>query len=138
MFTVGSGGRKGEIAGVATVASQTAETSGIRTLAPIPVLFMHGTGDRTLSYRCSTDLFTGYGTHPEGNRELKLFDGDDHGLTKNSEEAEQLLLQFAVRCCDVALKEGGERDMKENLIGDEGEEILTMQEGHDLDNGEHL
>lgn len=45
----------------ATVASQTAETEKIRTLTPRLVLLSHGTGDRTLSHRCSKNLFQRYG-----------------------------------------------------------------------------
>jgi len=137
VFTVGGGPRKKEIAGVATVASQTAETSDIKNLAPTPVLLMHGTGDTCLSPRCSSDLFNRYGSG-KGKRELKLFEGDDHGLTKNSEEVERLLLEFFVECfgAEMQVGDGGREDMGKNLMGERSERIETMREGHDLENEE--
>jgi len=97
VFTIG--GQDKRVVGCATVASQTAETEGIRSLAPKPLLLLHGTGDRTLSPSCSERLYSMYGT--EGDKELKLFDRDDHALTRNSLEAEQLIGGFVLRCAGL-------------------------------------
>jgi predicted esterase len=89
------GGQDKRVVGCATVASQTAEMEGIRSLAPRPILLLHGTGDRTLTPSCSERLYSMYGSN--GDRELKLFDRDDHALTRNSLEAEQLIGGFILR-----------------------------------------
>ena len=103
-FTLGGG--DGRVVGCATVASQTTETEGIGKVAPRPVLLMHGTGDRTLRYSCSRRLYDEYGEG--GDRELKLFEGDDHALTGNSREAEEQLCDFIMRCAGVEILGGGE------------------------------
>ena len=123
------GGSDDRVVGCATVASQTAETDGIRKVAPKPVLLMHGTGDRTLRYSCSQRLYEEYGT--KGERELKLFDGDDHALTRNSREAETRLCEFVMKCAGLAIG-GAEQDMvREELVGD-GDRVRLMEEGGDL------
>lgn len=86
------------VAGVTTVASQTAQTAqtdGVTMLSPRPLLLLHGTGDTCLSSRCSQSLFEAYGQ--SGKKELKLFDGDDHGLSRNAVQVEKLTFQFAAR-----------------------------------------
>lgn len=100
VFTVG--GQDDRVVGCATIASQTAETDGISDVARrgVPVLLLHGTGDRTLSSSCSQILYESYGSRG-GSRELKLFGDDDHALTRNSLQAEQLL-------CDFIMKQTGE------------------------------
>ncbi|KAL8895491.1 MAG: hypothetical protein Q9207_008149, partial [Kuettlingeria erythrocarpa] len=55
VFTVG--GSDPRVVGCATVASQTAETEGVRRLPPRPVLLMHGTEDQTLDPWCSRSLY---------------------------------------------------------------------------------
>jgi len=130
-FTVG--GNDPRVIGCATIASQTAETEGIRSLAPRPVLLLHGTGDQTLSPSCSESLFTEYGTH--GDRILKLFDGDDHALTKNSLIAEQLIGEFVLKCAGLKMK--GTSLLSEKLIGDE-EKVEIMRQGGDLRRNESV
>ena len=90
IFTLG--GSDERVVGCATVASQIAETDGIKDVSPKPVLLMHGTGDRTLRYSCSQRLYEEY--ESRGERELKLFEGDDYALTKNTREAEERLCNF--------------------------------------------
>ncbi|KAL9025791.1 MAG: hypothetical protein Q9196_005444, partial [Gyalolechia fulgens] len=80
VFTVA--GMDERVVGCATVASQTAETEGIEMLAPRPVLLLHGLADQTLGSWCSESLYRRYGGG--GSRELKLFEGDDHALTRNA------------------------------------------------------
>lgn len=130
--------RDGRVAGVATVASQTAETEGIKELSPRPVLLIHGTGDSCLSSRCSKMLYEMYGSEGSGDRELRLFEGDDHGLTRNAGEVERMIFEFAERKVFPGRKVEGEREgqrlKKENLTGDKRQRVETMKEGHDLDN----
>lgn len=133
VFTLG--GRDERVVGCATVASQTAETDGIRNAASKPVLLMHGTGDKTLSYSFSQRLYDEYGT--KGERELKLFDGDNHALTRNASEAETRLCQFVMKCAGVEIG-GAEQEMvREELIGKK-HRVGLMKEGGDLKGGEKV
>jgi len=132
VFTVG--GEDKRVVGCATVASQTAETEGIRTLAPRPLLLLHGTGDRTLSPWCSEKLYQMYGT--KGDRELKLFDGDDHALTRNALEAEQLIGGFILRCAGLDAYANA-HGLSETLVGDE-ERVELMRKGGDLRRNESV
>jgi hypothetical protein len=128
VFTVG--GEDGRVVGCATVASQTAETEGIRRLSPRPVLLMHGTGDGTLSPRCSERLYEMYGG--KGERRLELFGGDDHALSRNARKAEGMLCEFIVAC--AGLEVGGEEwdsIVNQDLV-DDGERIDLMKKGGDL------
>jgi pimeloyl-ACP methyl ester carboxylesterase len=133
VFTVG--GQDERVIGCATIASQTAETEGIRNLAPRPVLLLHGTGDRTLSPRCSERWFEMYGS--EGERELKLFEGDNHALTRHSLEAEQLLGGFILRCAGSESSTKDEAAIAEKLVG-EGEKVDLMKKGGDLRRNESV
>lgn len=135
-FTVASGPRRDQIIGVATIASQTAQADGIDTLSPTPVLLIHGTADQVLSSTCSESLYDRYGN--SGKRTLRLFEGDTHGLTKNTGEVEKLLLEFIISCIGIVPDGQQVVDMATNLVGDEKEGIETMKEGHDLENGECL
>jgi len=97
VFTVG--GQDERVVGCATIAGQTAETDGIRQVARrnVPTVLLHGTGDRTLSPGCSEWLQEKYQRSTQGGQcELKLFDGDDHALTKSALKAEELLCEFIV------------------------------------------
>ncbi|KAL1967190.1 hypothetical protein VTN77DRAFT_3481 [Rasamsonia byssochlamydoides] len=125
--------------GVATVASQTAGTDGIAKLSPRPVLLLHGTEDTCLSPACSEALYRSYGT--EGKRELRLFEGDDHGLSKNAVEAEKTIFKF------IASTLGFEKLLEEDytneqagkdLAGSKEERINEMRAGHDFEGGERL
>lgn len=129
VFTLG--GEDPRVLGCATVASQTAETDGVRSLAPRPLLLLHGTGDRTLSYSCSERLYAHYGSN--GERVLKLFDGDDHALTRNSLEAERLLGEFILRCAGLGAVRKDEGVLAEKLVDDE-EKVELMRKGGDLRN----
>jgi pimeloyl-ACP methyl ester carboxylesterase len=95
VFTVG-GAEKERVVGCAMVASQTAETDGIRDLSPRPMLLLHGTADRILSPGYSENLYRAYGAG--GDRALHLFEGDDHALTRNALGAEEMLCRFIVKC----------------------------------------
>ncbi|KAJ9212944.1 hypothetical protein DTO166G4_5448 [Paecilomyces variotii] len=126
------------VRGVATVASQTAGTDGVRQLSPRPVLLLHGTGDTCLSPACSQTLFRQYGE--KGERELKLFEGDDHGLSRNAVEVERLIFHFAARCLGLGgmVDEPMKEEAAKDLVGSRKERVSEMQEGHDLEGGERL
>lgn len=103
VFTVG-GAEKERVLACATVASQTAEAGGIRDLRPRPVLLLHGTADERLSPECSEGLYRLYG--PGGDRSLRMYEGDDHALTRNAAEAEETLCRFIVKCASVDIEAG--------------------------------
>ena len=133
VFTLG--GSDERVVGCGTVASQTAETEGIGKVSPRPVLLMHGTGDRTLRYSCSQRLYDEYGD--TGERELKLFEGDDHALTRNSREAEERLCDFIMRCAGVEIR-GEERMVVRSELVDEGDRVEIMKKGGDLKGDESI
>ncbi|KAI0369042.1 alpha/beta-hydrolase [Pilatotrama ljubarskyi] len=126
------------VVGVATVASQTADTDGIEQLAPRPVLLLHGTGDTCLSPRCAQNLYRAYGEHPHGQRQIRLFEGDNHGLTKNAPQVEKMIFEFAARCLGLAISPGAEEKAGHDLVGSEETRVREMAEGQDLAGGEHL
>lgn len=133
VFTVA--GNDARVIGCATVASQTAQTDGIRRLSPRPLLLLHGTGDRTLGASCSERLFEMYGSR--GDRELRLFDGDDHALTRNSLEAEEVLCNFIMKCAGVEIGDVESTIVKENLVGD-ANRVELMKAGGDLKGEESI
>ncbi|KAK3946701.1 Alpha/Beta hydrolase protein [Pseudoneurospora amorphoporcata] len=128
VFTVGGADQR--VVGCATVASQTAETEGIRKLAPRPVLLLHGTGDRTLSHACSERLYAMYGE--KGDRQLELFDGDNHALTGNAGMAEAMLCEFIAGCAGVEVDDGLRREVVETELVGEDEREELMRRGGDL------
>ncbi|KAF1808350.1 alpha/beta-hydrolase [Eremomyces bilateralis CBS 781.70] len=128
-------GKDQRVVGCATIASQTAETDGIRQLSPRPLLLLHGTADRTLGPSCSGRLYTMYG--PGGQRTLKLFDGDDHALTQNAGQVENMLCDFITSCADLKVDDSEKELLQTNLIED-GERLEKMQSAGDLSGGENL
>ncbi|KAG8995092.1 hypothetical protein FRB94_009468 [Tulasnella sp. JGI-2019a] len=124
------------IVGVAAIASQTDGTSGIRRLAPRPVLLMHGTKDQILSDSCSKHLFKMYGNE-SGERTLRLFKGDDHSLTMNAIEVERLLYDFVQKVLGMELG-GGDTigSMNQGMLGSGQESIEAVKVGGNLKNGE--
>ncbi|ODM19755.1 hypothetical protein SI65_04741 [Aspergillus cristatus] len=126
------------IRGVATIASQTARTAGVKVLAPRPLLLLHGLGDSVLGSECSEALYRMYGDESEngGEREIKLFEGGDHGLSGLGPEVEGLLLGFIGRVLGF---EGvvGEPETRgvagEDFAGGQGERVREMEEGRDLE-----
>ncbi|PKX91026.1 uncharacterized protein P174DRAFT_463177 [Aspergillus novofumigatus IBT 16806] len=128
------------VRGVATVASQTANTVGIKKLSPRPVLLLHGTDDTVLSPTCSaTCSETLYREYGDGPRELRLLPGDDHGLTKHSTEVEKMIFEFAAKTLgfekllNQTLDQAGE-----DLVESRDERIREIVEGHDLEGDERL
>jgi dienelactone hydrolase len=143
---------KSRVSGVATIASQTAHTEGIAELPPRPVLLMHGTDDGVLSPLCSEKLYDEYGRAAEargvgkhrenkGERMIRLFKGDDHGLTKHANEVEKALFEFVERALGVkSMVESAELEEQiknQNLVGSRRDRVSSMERGLDLD-GEKL
>ncbi|KAL4863468.1 hypothetical protein BDV12DRAFT_26881 [Aspergillus spectabilis] len=126
------------VCGIATIASQTAQTSGISQLSPRPLLLLHGDGDTCLSHKCSESLYRQYG--PDGHRELKIFPGDNHGLSHNAPQAEGLLLVFAARTLGFEgdLTTASLKVAEQDWVGSERERVKEMEEGHDLEGNEAL
>ncbi|OAL36484.1 hypothetical protein AYO20_04100 [Fonsecaea nubica] len=129
-FTVG-GRERERVIGCATVASQTAGTAGIRKLAPRPLLLLHGTGDRTLRWDCSQSLYEAYGK--KGDRQLKLFEDDDHALTRNALEVEELLCDFIAKCVGLKIDNDEQEKVIQKPLVDRSERIELMKTGGDLE-----
>ncbi|KAK5124023.1 hypothetical protein LTR85_002220 [Meristemomyces frigidus] len=137
------GGMDARCIGAAMVAPQTAETEGIRKMAPRPVLLCHGTGDRTLSHSCSKRLKEMYESGDrtgKGDVEVKLFDGDDHALTRHAQEAETLITQFIMRCAGVDTNNSvtGKTVHAPLMAGSREEKIELMKKGGDLKGSESV
>ncbi|KAL2754441.1 hypothetical protein ACRALDRAFT_1070228 [Sodiomyces alcalophilus JCM 7366] len=128
VFTVG--GSDERVVGCATVASQTAETEGIRKLAPRPLLLLHGTADRTLSSTCSERLYAMYGDRRNGR--IQLFEGDNHILSGNAQAAEAMLCDFITSCAGLRVDEGEHAMVVEEELIREGERRSLMKRGGDL------
>lgn len=133
VITVGSQ-EKEKTFGVATIAAQTAGTKGIRTLSPIPILLLHGTGDKCLTPRCSESLFSQYNG---SNKDIVLYPDDDHSLSKNIFKAESKLFEFFSNVLG-SLNESSTENEYTSLIGSKEEGIKLMKQGHDLQGGEKM
>ncbi|WP_424357213.1 alpha/beta hydrolase [Methanocella sp. MCL-LM] len=72
---------------VVTVASQSYGTNDVSDIAPRPVLLIHGTSDKTLTYQCSVDI----AKRAKEPKKLILFEGADHGISQNSKEMYDLV-----------------------------------------------
>ena len=75
---------------VITVASQSYGTKNVSDIAPRPVLLIHGTGDKTLTYQCSVDI----AKRAKEPKKLVLFQGADHGISQNSKEMYDLVMSW--------------------------------------------
>jgi pimeloyl-ACP methyl ester carboxylesterase len=126
------------VAGVATIASQTAKTDGVRVLSPRPMLLLHGEDDMVLAPSCSKSLFNSYGS--DGDREMKLFPGDDHGLTRHAAQVEGKLFGFVVKCLGLSEGLGYETlwQAGRDLVEGREERVKEMEMGRDLEGGERL
>ena len=75
---------------VVTVASQSSGTGRVDRIAPRPILLIHGTGDKTLTYECSVDIADRAGK----NAKLVLFPGADHGISQDRHEMYDLVREW--------------------------------------------
>ncbi len=88
---IGAGVANPAVVGVATVASQTYGTDMVGRLAPKPLLLLHGTADGILADACSRRLHARAGEP----KELVLYPGDDHGLTRHAPQALEKLYAWS-------------------------------------------
>lgn len=145
VFTIA--GQDERVCGAATVASQTADAlKGAREAGErrLPVLLLHGTGDRILSDRCSRKLHAAwlYGAKNSENvgeeAELVLFNDDDHALTKNASEASRLVAEFVLKCAGEPLKRQDEALLSVGDVSDQEVVIEAMEKGGDLRGRENV
>lgn len=128
------GGMDERVVGCAVVASQTEETEGMRRVGEksLPLLLMHGTADAVLGASGSESLFERYKRCVrEDCGELRLFEGDDHALTRNSREAEAMLCAFIMKCAGEEVAEDEGEVLEKTLVGEE-EKVKVMEEAGDL------
>jgi hypothetical protein len=78
---------------VVTVASQSYGTKDVSQIAPRPVLLIHGTGDKTLSFECSVDI----ADRASQPKKLVLFPGADHGISQNKKEMYELVRDWFLK-----------------------------------------
>jgi alpha/beta superfamily hydrolase len=134
VFTVG--GQDERVVGSAAIASQTAETDGIRQLARknVPTLLIHGTADQRLGASCSESLYERYRkVDKDGPCELQFLNGDDHFLTKNPLTAEDLLCRFIIKQANVEIKESERSSVLQRPLLDDGQRKETMEKAGDLE-----
>ncbi len=80
---ISAGAASDEVVGVATVASQTYGTGDVGRLSPEKsLLLIHGTADRTLPADLSRYLYERAGEP----KEIVLYPGDDHGVSRHRRE----------------------------------------------------
>jgi len=80
------------VVAVSTIASQTSGTEHVSKLTPKPLLLLHGTGDTTLTDKCSRILYQ----HANDPKEIVLYPGDNHGLTQNSKGVIEKLFKWTL------------------------------------------
>ena len=80
------------VAGVLTLATQTAGAMRVGEIAPRPILLVHGTDDIRLPPRCSEMLYEMAGEP----RELVLIEGATHSLRQAREQLRTLVREFAL------------------------------------------
>ena len=93
-------------------------------------MLLYGTGDRTLAWRCSQNLYEAYGK--KGQRILEVFEGDDHALTGHPQEAEELLCGFIAKCVDVDISGFEQVDVIQQRLMETRDRVDMMKEGEDL------
>jgi len=86
-----AGALNNHVIAVTTIASQTSGTELISKLAPKPLLLLHGTGDTTLSDKCSRILYQ----HANDPKEIVLYPGDNHSLSQNTNNVVEKLLKWS-------------------------------------------
>jgi alpha/beta superfamily hydrolase len=133
VFTVG--GQDERVVGCATIASQTAETDGIRQVARknLPTLLIHGTADQRLGASCSESLYERYRkVAKDGPCELQFLEGDDHFLTKNPLKAEDLLCSFIIKQANIEMAEVERSSVLQKPLLDSGQRRDRMEKAGDV------
>ena len=75
---------------VAALSSQSSGTSAVGSLAPRPLLLLHGSADEILPDRASRDIYA----RAKEPKQLKLYPGCRHGLDQCREELDRDLLAW--------------------------------------------
>ena len=83
-----------------------------------------------LSSYCSQSLYDLYGKN--GDRTLKLFEGDDHALTVHAQEAEELLCEFIAKCVGVEISRDEQEGVIVQKLTEDGDRIDLMEAGGDI------
>ena len=86
----------GAIVGLITLGTQTAGTDAMERLhkADLSCLFFHGGADTCLPVRCSQQLYSRY----QGkDKEIVVYEGDDHGCSRNKHNVLQKVDAFLHR-----------------------------------------
>lgn len=81
------------VAGVVTLATQTAGAQHVGMIAPRPILLIHGAADARLAPVCSQLLYEAAGEP----RELLIIEGATHSLRQAREEVRRRVREFACR-----------------------------------------
>lgn len=127
------------VVGCAAVASQSAETEGVASVEAkrLPLLLLHGTGDRVLSSSCSERLFEENKPAARDDQGgLKLFEGDDHALMGNLlEEEERMLCVFVMKCDGEEVAEDEDLEVLGKPLVEEEDKFRVMEEAGDLGEG---
>lgn len=130
------------VVGCAAVASQSAETEGVTSVEAksLPLLLLHGTGDRVLSPSCSERLFEENKRAARDDQGgLKLFEGDDHALMGTLlEEEERMLCVFVMKCDGEEVAEDEDLEVLGKPLVEEEDKFRVMEEAADLGEGERL
>jgi len=78
---------------VITVASQSYGTGDVDRISPRPILLIHGTADRTLSFECSVDI----AKRAREPKKVVLFEDADHGISQDRDELFRLVREWFLK-----------------------------------------
>ena len=94
-----AGGADSAVAAIVTIGTQTAGTEGISQLhrGGVRCLLLHGQRDTCLPVRCSQQLYDAYRGR---DRELVVYEGDDHGCSQHREDVMKRVEQLIVTAAD--------------------------------------
>ena len=120
---------KKSVVGCATVASQAADTSGIRNLSLRQLLLLNGTGNRR-SPSYSESLYAAYGMRVD--RKIQFSNSDDQSLRRNSVLAEQLLCNSITGCAGVVVDGREEANVLSKSLIFNKDRTRAMEKGRNL------
>ena len=84
-----------------------------------------------MRWHCSWSLYESHGR--KGNRHLKLFENDDHALTRNALEAEELSCDFIANCVGLGIEKDEQGKVIQKPLVVSGEKVELMKKGRDLE-----
>ncbi|HHX40163.1 MAG TPA: alpha/beta hydrolase [Armatimonadetes bacterium] len=88
-----AGALSDRVVGVATIASQSYGTELAPTLSPRALLLLHGTGDQTLPYACSEEIYR----RARDPKELEIYPLANHGLDEVRDRMRDRLIEWLLR-----------------------------------------